>query len=173
MAGPGSQGWRWTRPTILLSRRLFTLQGLLLVLVLDSLAASTAAVPSWAFNPSAHPHPHGVWLAAVSADSATCEAASSALAAPTAAASRYRCLASTFFEVLDGNAGMTRPREWGRDGEAIMNVNKNTVRIKWDEDCLGVCDAKVLVHQLLPSKWNPKVTKDGGWRQLFKEYSVK
>ena len=95
------------------------------------------------------------------------------MAAPTAAASQQRCLASTLFEARDGNAGMTRPREWGRDGEAIMNVNKNTVRIKWDEDCLGVRDTRVSVHQLLPSKWNPKVTKDGGCWQHFKEYSVK
>ena len=54
----------------------------------------------------------------------------------------------------------------------VLNINKKTVKIEWDEDCLGDMDARVSVHQLLPNNWNPKVAKNGGWRQHFKEYSV-
>ena len=54
----------------------------------------------------------------------------------------------------------------------VLNINKKTVKIEWDEDCLGDMDARVSVHQLLPNNWNPKVAKNGGWGQHFKEYSV-
>ena len=45
----------------------------------------------------------------------------------------------------------------------VLNINKKTVKIEWDEDCLGDMDARVSVHQLLPNNWNLKVAKNGGW----------
>ena len=53
-----------------------------------------------------------------------------------------------------------------------MSVNKHTAKIIWDEGCLGDMDAGVSIHQILPSKWNPKVARDDGWRQHLNQYSI-
>ena len=62
-----------------------------------------------------------------------------------------------------GNDGSQCIGWYSDDANKVLYINKNTVKIEWDEVCLGDMYARVSVHQLLPSNWNPKVAKDGGW----------
>ena len=54
----------------------------------------------------------------------------------------------------------------------IVNKEKRTVKIKWDENCLHEDDQKITKHQLLITKYNPKKPQNGVWRQYIEEKRI-
>jgi hypothetical protein len=54
----------------------------------------------------------------------------------------------------------------------IVNKEKRTVKIKWDENCLHEDDQKITKHQLLITKYNPKKPQKGVWRQYIEEKRI-
>ena len=51
----------------------------------------------------------------------------------------------------------------------ILNSKSQSVKIEWNDDCLGERDQKVTRHQLKPGNWNPNTTRKGAWRQYLTE----
>lgn len=49
----------------------------------------------------------------------------------------------------------------------IVNEKNRTVQITWDEECLSEGDLKLSKHKLMKSKWNPRNTTNGGWREYL------
>ncbi len=51
----------------------------------------------------------------------------------------------------------------------LLSEKNHTVKIEWDKDCLGNDNVRISTHKLVPSNWNPKKAKKGGWRKYLKQ----
>ena len=49
----------------------------------------------------------------------------------------------------------------------ILNKNKRSVKIKWDDNCLQDNDMKFSTNVLLISRWNQKIQVEGSWREYL------
>ena len=49
----------------------------------------------------------------------------------------------------------------------IVNKEKTSVKIKWNENCVGDSDKRLSTIKLAPRNWNPKVVRKNGWREYF------
>ena len=47
----------------------------------------------------------------------------------------------------------------------IVNKNKRSVNIKWDDNFLHYNDMKFSTNVLLISRWNQKILVEGSWRE--------
>ena len=49
----------------------------------------------------------------------------------------------------------------------IVNKEKTSVKIKWNENCVGDSDKRLSMIKLAPRNWNPKVVRKNGWREYL------
>ena len=49
----------------------------------------------------------------------------------------------------------------------VKNINKFSVRIQWNKNCIGVKDAGSSMFKLVRGNWNPKKGKQGAWREYL------
>ena len=49
----------------------------------------------------------------------------------------------------------------------ILNKNKSSLNIKWDDNCLHDNDMKCSANVLLISLWNQKIPVEGSWREYL------
>ena len=49
----------------------------------------------------------------------------------------------------------------------IVNKNKRSVNINWDDHCLHDSDMKFSINVLLISRWNQKIPVEGSWREYL------
>ena len=50
-----------------------------------------------------------------------------------------------------------------------MNAKIGLVEIEWDKNCLNDLDKAKTRHKLLPTKWNPKIAREGAWREFIEQ----
>lgn len=51
--------------------------------------------------------------------------------------------------------------------EGIVNKEKKSYKIRWNESTLAENDVRVSVHKLTVYHWNPKQIRAGGWREYL------
>lgn len=51
--------------------------------------------------------------------------------------------------------------------KSIVNKKTQCVEIIWDDKCLSEGEAQMKKHKLLVTKWNPKLPKEGAWREYL------
>ena len=49
----------------------------------------------------------------------------------------------------------------------ILNKNKMSMKIKWDDNSLHYHDMKISTNVLLISRWNQKIPVEGSWREYL------
>ena len=49
----------------------------------------------------------------------------------------------------------------------VVNKDKFSVQVKWNEDCLGASDKRSSMVQLKSGNWNPKSARKNAWRQYI------
>ena len=49
----------------------------------------------------------------------------------------------------------------------ILNKNKSSLKINWDDNCLHDNDMKCSTNVLLISLWNQKIPVEGSWREYL------
>ena len=68
-----------------------------------------------------------------------------------------------------GNSGELLPDWYHGVVVKIVNKEKRTVEIEWDETCLHEADKKRTKHPLLITKYNPKTPQKNAWRRYIEK----